>query len=563
MKYKHSENGLVYELDFPQPGRYECPVCSVKSKRKNPKDLEFYKDSEIAYCFKCNASYFPYKPFTKDKEYILPKRVNETKLSDTHLKYWEGRMISQKTLNKLGVFSHGDWMCFPYFRGEDWVNVKSRTIDKRFQLVKGAELTWYNFNELTDADKIIICEGEGEVLTWVENGFDWVISVPNGANKNTEYLDLTIRLFDQIQRVYIANDNDEKGVELRDELARRIGPEKCVTINYRECKDGNEYFCKYGGIEFKKLIEDAKPIPLKGIVRVDSIQQDIIDLYENGIQPGKTIGFEEIDKYCTWELGRLAVVTGVPGSGKSEFVDFITTRLNLLHGWKSAYFTPENYPLKFHYAKLHEKFSGKKFTKNFDDGKFWGVYEHISENFYYILNEEDMTVDSVMDGAKMLVKQYGVKILVVDPYNKLEHQYNSSQTETQYVSKFLDRLTLFSKMNNVLVILVAHPRKLQKGEIPTLYDISGSANFYNKTDYGLTVHRDRDDNNMMVNSVQVHWQKIKFKHLGEQGVSQLKYNYKNGRFETGSVDQWDDSNWLYKNAEEHDDITTVLTDTAF
>jgi twinkle protein len=101
----------------------------------------------------------------------------------------------------------------------------------------------------------------------------------------------------------------------------------------------------------------------------------------------------------------------------------------------------------------------------------------------------------------------------------------------------------------VLVFLVAHPRKMQKGEVPTLYDISGSANFYNKTDYGFTVHRKRNDKtNLMINEVEVYWQKIKFKNLGEQGVSELKYNYNNGRFEhiNDDVDHWDNSNWLYK-----------------
>ena len=118
---------------------------------------------------------------------------------------------------------------------------------------------------------------------------------------------------------------------------------------------------------------------------------------------------------------------------------------------------------------------------------------------------------------------------------------------------------MFSKLYNVLVFLVAHPRKLQKGEIPTLYDISGSANFYNKTDYGFTVHRDRDVNNLMTNEIEIHWQKIKFKHLGEQGVSELRYNYVNGRLEDRvEVSKWDNSNWLYTPQVNTFDITRVV-----
>ena len=553
MKYQSSNTRIVYDLDFPKPGRYKCPECPESKKRKNPKDLQFYEKSETAFCFKCEASFFPYRPYEK-KSYVVPERKNITDLTDKAVKYWEGRMISQQTLKELKIYSDHQQMpqfekpveviCFPFFRDGELVNVKYRGPNKSFKLTKGAELIWFNFDILIEVDEIIICEGEGEVLTWHENGFKNVVSVPNGAGKNVEYLDNTIHLFDTINTVYLATDNDTKGIELRDELSRRIGAEKCMIISFKECKDSNEYFCKYGGIEFKELLSHARPVPVKGIVKINNIKSDILDLRENGIQLGMEIDQEEIDKYAKWEPGRLAICTGVPGSGKSELVDQIVVRLNLLHKWRAAYFTPENYPLKFHYAKLHEKFSGLKF-RNDDDATFYSVFEYIRDNFFYILNEEDFTVESVLESAKMLIRQYGVKILVLDPYNRFEHAQKSGESETQYISKFLDRITMFAKIYNVLIFLVAHPRKMQKGEIPSLYDISGSANFYNKTDYGFTIHRERNDDNMMTNEIQIHWQKIKFKHLGEQGVSLMRYNYTNGRFERRvSVDQWNNSCWL-------------------
>lgn len=556
MKYQSSNTKLIHDLDFDKPGRFKCPECSDGSKRKNPKDVQFYDGSDVAFCHKCQASFFPYKPYQKEKDYKLPERKNLTNLSDKAMKYWEGRMISQQTLIDLGIYSDKEFMpqyngvvnvmCFPFYRDNELVNVKFRGPKKTFKLVSGAELIWYNFNTLKNSEDIIICEGEGEVMTWHENGFKNAISVPNGAGGNVEYLDNTIQLFDTIKTIYLATDNDTKGIELRDELARRIGLEKCRIVSFKECKDGNEYFCKYGGSEFKDLIKSSSPVPVKGIVKVEQLKAEIVDLRENGVQKGFQTNHEEIDKYVSWETGRIAIVTGVPGSGKSEFVDHLICRLNLLHGWKAAYFTPENYPLKYHYSKLHEKYSGLKFQQD-PEATFWSVYEHIQSNFYYILNEEDFTVDSVLDNAKMLVKQYGVKVVVLDPYNRFEHSQKSSESETQYISKFLDKVTMFAKIHNVLVFLVAHPRKMQKGDIPTLYDIAGSANFYNKTDYGLTVHRERDEHGLMNNEVQVHWQKIKFKHLGEQGVSDLRYNYNNGRFEDRvSIDQWDNSCWLTK-----------------
>lgn len=558
MKYQSSQTKLIYDINFDTTRNkmYICPECSQNRRKKNKKDLKYYPETNTAYCFHCEAAFFEYKPYEKQKEYLVPEWRNKTELTDKAVKWFESRMISQSTLVKMKVFSDNEFMpqfnkeieviCFPFFINDKQINIKFRGAKKSFKLVPGAELIWYNFDSLNN-DEIIICEGEIDALTWVENGFDNVVSVPNGANKNLEYLDSSIKYFEDKKKIYLATDNDTKGIELKDELIRRLGAEKCYLLNFKQYKDSNEYFVNEGGIELKKLIDNAKPVPIKGVVNIDYLYNDIIDLYENGVQRGFLIENNDIDKYITWELGRLAIVTGVPGSGKSEFVDYLVSRLNLLYGWKAAYFTPENYPLKYHYRKIHEKYSGKKFDKKTDNTDFYSIYEYIKDNFFYILNEDDMKVESVINSAKALVNQKGIKILVIDPYNKLEHQYSDS--ETQYISRFLDKITNFAKFNNVLIFLVAHPRKMQKGEVPTLYDISGSANFYNKADYGFTVHRKRDDEtNLMINEVEIYWQKIKFKNLGEQGVSELRYNYINGRFESidDDIDHWDYTNWLFK-----------------
>jgi len=563
MKIQSANTKTIYNLDIDLGTKkdYLCPECSGSRRKNSKKDLWYYPDTKLMFCHHCETTFFEYKPYESKKQYVVPEWRNKTDLTDKAVKYFEGRMISQKTLIKMKVFSDVEFMpqlkdkveviCFPYFIDGVQKNIKFRGAKKSFKLVSGAELIWYNFDALKENKEIIICEGEMDALTWIENGYDNVISVPAGANKKLEFLDSSIELFNHIDKIYLSNDNDSKGIELRDELARRLGAEKCNIINLKQYKDSNDYFIGEGGIEFKDLIKNSKIVPIKGIVKIDEIYNEIVDLYEKGLQPGLRLENEDIDKFITWESGRLAIVSGVPGSGKSEFVDYLVSRLNLLYGWKAGFFTIENYPMKNHYAKIHKKYSGQKFHKDFDTTDFLNIYEYIKDNYYYILNEEDLTIDSILESAKGLVKQKGIKILVIDPYNKLDHLYKKSETETKYISRFLDKLTNFAKFNNVLVFLIAHPRKMLKGEIPSLYDISGSAHFYNKADYGFTVHRIRDKDNLMINQVEVYWQKIRFMHLGEQGVSNLKYNYNNGRFENNDsdVDHWDNSNWLVKSPE--------------
>lgn len=566
MKYQSSNTKLIIEHDWgTRKAKHTCPECSQNRRNKSEKCLEFYPDTDSAYCFHCNTTFFKYDPHRTEKVYAVPEWKNKTELTDKAARYFEGRMIPQQTLIDFRIYSDTEWMpqfqketeviCFPYFRAEKLINIKFRGASKSFKMVSNAELMFFNYDEIGKTESIIITEGEIDALSYHTVGHKNVVSVPNGANKNLEYLDPCIELFTQVQTVYLATDADTKGVELRDELARRIGPEKCHIVSFKNCKDANEYMISYGGIELHKTIADARPYPIKGIIAADDFYQDIRSLYENGVQPGKGIAVYSVDEFCTWETGRLAIATGIPGSGKSEFVDYLITRLNLLHGWKAGLFTPENYPLKYHYSKLFEKIIGKQFSRfKSSDIEFNAAYEYIKENFFYVLNEEDTTVETVLESAKILIKSRGIKVFVIDPYNRLDHKYTDS--ETQYVSRFLDKLTSFAKYNNILIILVAHPTKLKKNaagkyDVPTLYDIAGSANFYNKTDYGFTVHRATNEDNIMQNEISVFWQKIKFKHLGKQGSTQMRYNYNNGRFEENmnTIDVWDNSSWINSGAQ--------------
>lgn len=555
MKYQSSNTKLIYDIDFDKKS-LTCPECSNSRKKSGLKVLRYYSDTNRAFCFHCNTTFFEYKPYVKEKEYNIPEWKNITKLTDKSVKWFTGRMISQSTLNLMKIYSDIEYMpqfskeieviCFPYFQDGKLKNIKYRGAQKSFKLYSGAELLWYNFDALKDNKEIIIVEGEIDALTWIENKFLNVVSVPNGANSNLEYLDSSIQLFENIETVYLATDNDGKGIELRDELIRRIGHEKCRNIIFKECKDSNEYYCKYG-LEFKNLLKESKQVEIKGIIDIDSIYDESRELFEHGIKPGLKIGNCTIDELITWETSRFAVITGRPTSGKSEFVDYLVCKLNLLHGWKCAFFTPENYPLKFHYAKLHEKISGKKFDSKVNTVDFDSIYEHISNNFFYILNEDDMSIDFILNATKILIKKHGIKVLVVDPFNVIDHQFSDRTTETQYISKLLNKIVLFCRVYDILFILVAHPHKLQKGDKPTMYTINGSSHFYNKSDYGIIIERLIDkETGVMGNEVEINIQKVKFKHLGRQGVCDLNYNYNNGRYEEilNDVNSWDNRNWL-------------------
>ena len=565
MKILCLQNKVVYTIDAKKDGEnaMQCPVCTETRRHKNKKSFSWNNQKSTGYCHNCDSRFVEYKPMPERKVFTRPRITNRTELTGKALEWFLGRGISQGALNKLGVYSSTEFMpqtgcdrtvvCFPYYLDEQLVNIKFRDAAKNFKLVKDAELIFYNINALKDSKEIIIVEGEIDCLSYIEAGIDNCISVPNGASaKNLNYLDNYVDLFDGLEKIYLATDNDLHGFELREELIRRLGAEKCFVVNFGEFKDANEYLVNKGKIALAQTITNATEVPVEGVIKLQSHYDDIYSMFISGAETGFGIGIEEIDKAVTWETGRLAVFTGIPSHGKSEFVDYICTRLNLIHGWKVGYFSPENYPVKYHYSKLASKISGKKFEKGYISREEYDrTFDYISNNFYFIYPEEDMSVDNVLAKAKHLVRRYGIRVMVFDPYNKIEHMRDRGETETEYISRFLDRMIMFGKRHNVLVFLVAHPRKMEKAANgayikPTLYDINGSANFYNKADYGISIYRDFNTNKTTASFL-----KVKFKHLGDGGDVELKYNYINGRYENidSEFREWSDKSYLDKEEE--------------
>lgn len=551
-----------------------CPECHDQRRDKRDKSLSINLATGEFKCHYCGfsgcaaekdewereRSWHNAAPIRRAKPvYKKPAPRPTAPVSDRALAWFNGRGISAETLVAMRVTEGQEWMPqkqgqantvqFNYYLGGELINTKFRTGDKCFKLCSGARLIPYNIDAIKGCKECIITEGEMDALSFYECGRHDVISVPNGANANLEYLDDFIEdYFDDKEVIYIASDTDTKGVELRDELIRRFGVERCRVLEYGDgCKDANEHLQKFGRESLLACIAAAPEIKVDGVFTVSDFEQSLDALFEHGMQKGVVIGHENFDRLLSFETKRLCVVTGIPGSGKSEFIDEIAERLNMRYGWRWAYFSPENAPLAYHAAKLIEKFTGKHFSpKHLTYGEYRQVKEHLEQDFSFIAPTDNYRVDTILEKAKYLVRRRGIKGLVIDPYNRLETE-QGQRSETLYISELLDKLTTFAQINDVLIILMAHPTKQPKNkdgvvEAPTLYDISGSANFFNKADFGIVVHRDRIND-----TVEVHVQKVKFRHLGECGTALFKYNLNNGRYTpyTNGIDPvWDNGNHL-------------------
>lgn len=521
-----------------------CPKCS-ESRGKNKKDpcLSVDIDEGLYNCHHCNYSGRVFEK--KVVEYTKPTARLE-KLSKRILEWFEQeRKISNNTLLRFNVTEAKEFMpqlnqeasviCFNYYRNEELVNIKFRGPKKSFKMAKNAELIFYNLDSIKSEETAVIVEGEIDCLTFYECGIYNVVSVPNGASKGNqklEYLDNCWEYFDSIKKVIIATDDDEAGRSLRDELARRIGKDKCWTVSFPEgCKDANEVLCKHGKNAVKNIIDSAAEWPLEGIVSTDDMLDDIMDWFKRGYPKGAKSYITGFDDLLTFAPGQLTVITGIPGHGKDEFANWIMTSLAKHEQWKWAVCGFEEDP-PFTVTKLIEKFVGKSFAFRYNpqsrmtQSEFERGIVMVDDYFHFInIQQIDATMDGILNKAKELVKRKGIKGLIINPWNCLEHKVPYGHSETQYISEEITRLINFLVKYGVHGFLIAHPTKMQKNmktkkyEVPTLYNISGSAHFYNKTHNGISVYRNFDDN-----TVEIYVQKVKWAWLGQTGWSSYSFN---------------------------------------
>lgn len=552
MKIIDLDSREVYEIYAPNVGEnyLQCPKCSPTRRKKREKCLTWNSQKEVGFCHHCKASFALYKPLQRQQEkvFAVPQWENKTELTDRALQWFTGRMISQSTLVKMRVFSdeeflpqygkHVEVICFPYFRGGQLVNIKFRGPGKKFKLVKDAELIFYNLDCLLGKpESVIIVEGEIDALSWVEAGYDNVLSVPNGASGNDlSFLDAAIDELSQVKTVYIAADHDEPGIKLRNELVRRLGPERTRIVTYGGHKDTNELFIAGGTAALREALKNAYPPPLRGVLDLSLHYDEIRVIFEQGLDSGQPVGLETVDELVKWRTGLLAVWTGIPSHGKSEILNFMAVRWCVQLGWKVAFFSPENMPYpRYLYPKLASVIAGRPFRRGFiSEETYDEVFDFVCDNFKFIDGGDDYSVEGIISAAEGLVRRYGIKVLVIDPYNCFEHTKRSGESETEYIGRFLDTLARFAKRYDVLVNLVAHPRKMERLSnkaymAPSLYDISGSANFYNKADIGITIYR-RFPDNPKGPATEFTVTKVRFKELGSTGTCELQYNYQNGRY---------------------------------
>lgn len=476
--------------------------------------------------------------------------LGEVRIELEHMEYLKLRGISLRTATGAKLYTAtkffregGETKCiaFPYYDlSGTLVSSKYRSVrEKRFTQDPGAGGLLFGLQQKFDYDlPLVICEGEIDALSVAQVGTANWVSVPAGAPVKGErngsqrfaWVGELQEFLERFKTYVLATDNDAPGKFLQEELTRRFGRSKCLTLEYpADSKDLNDVLVKHGRDALKNVLDSAKPLPLTALHTADHYYEQVMDLFLKGDGKGESTGFTNVDELYTVAPGQMTVVTGVPSSGKSNFLDQIMVNLAQRNDWKFAIASMENEPAK-HLAKLSEMYIKKPFFQGWpgcmtlDEAK--RAQKWCRDHFIFLdfASSKDLpTLDSLLDRAYAAVVRFGINGLVIDPYNCIEVPRGKDLNETEAVSTMLSRVSAFVKTYGIHVWFVAHPAKMMREggriPVPTGYDISGSAHWYNKTDCGITVQRKDMDG-----YVEIHSWKCRFKWVGKQGMVRLKYD---------------------------------------
>jgi twinkle protein len=494
-----------------------------------------------------------------------------TTLAPHHVEYFESRGISPELAARFEIYTgalvakgtekvvvphaRGNVIAYPFFEHGYVVNEKYRSErngEKLFWHRKGGKRTFWNVDVLDDpaleagAHALIITEGFEDAMVAIDCGWPLTVSVPDGAppppkdgqlppldpeTERTGKYEFLWNNRDRLRRVkrfILAVDADPPGQRLAAELVRRIGAARCSFVVYPDgCKDLNEVRKQGGPDAVNDVLNNAKQYPVRGLYRLSeypalpplqpvSIGWPIFD----GIYAGN--GWFKLFP------GEFMVITGIPSHGKSTWVLNLLVNIARSQHWRSAVFSAEMPTVPYLRDRLRRIVSGSG-NADAETDRFIETFFTFIDNDPNDADQDDFTLDWLIEKARDAVLRDGIRVLIIDPWNEIEHARRRDESLSEYIGRAIRQLKRFGRQYEVSVIVLAHPTKdvWERGKLrtPTLYDIEGSAHWFNKSDHGLVIERDPH-----ANESTVHISKVRFDETGARGAVKMKFDVATQRY---------------------------------
>lgn len=548
-----------------QKAKYKtfCPECERrKGRRTRDKDLSV---DPINGLYKCHAEKCNFQGAVMDDKYKRPEMekpvANE---KNAGLDYMvKERGISKGTLDKMKVYYCDSFVRFRYFKHGVYINHKDRNIvNKSFRQFAEAERLVYNYDSLHGKKKAIFVEGEIDVLTWVELGFDEefaIISFDLGATQKGDSVEGKFKCIqnsaealNEIEEFYLAGDNDEPGIYTMDMLADRLGKHRCNKVDFLGAKDSNALLAELKEDNrptqvriFQEIIKNAEPYPVGGITRLGSdLKEEILNELIHGEKLGVKVSIGEFSNLFSVYKGELTLWTGYPGDGKSTFLRNLAMCYAIEHGWKFACYVPEDNPASFFFKDMIKIYLGKQIDQKKDGcatiEEITMAMQFIEDHFFYIYPESEQTGEVVVADNKWINSKisylrlkHNVNCYIKDPWNKIYHDITAR--DDQYIAAELIKEDAFAKSYEAAwyVVHPAKPARAKDGQIPmpTQYELAGGAMWNNAMYNIICIWRPERAIDPISPVVRATTLKIRKKNIvGTEGFCMFLYDWRRSRY---------------------------------
>jgi twinkle protein len=430
----------------------------------------------------------------------------------------ETRKIPCELAARMGLVSKGRDLGFPFYRAGKLLYTKFRVApqgDQKksfYRVPSGTPSVFWNLQSLSDAPSgstLVITEGEFDAMAVLASGCatPYVVSVPDGVQVDKPTVDRFTPSTDQtafkflwdegpdgvvdlipelrpFSRFILLTDGDDKGKLLRDELAIRLGRDRCWFVTYPEgCKDANEVLIKLGAKAVVRLVEIARPIITDKLIPISGIMDRERVPY--------SLGWTGFDQFARFYMPELVIVTGAPNAGKSQWALNVGLNLARRHGLRGAFIQAEDDDTRIKDDVLSYARSWASSLPM--DPEQWADHAiRVTKAPENIDEGEDRTLDWLLATIKEAATRHDARWVVIDPWNEFEHFWGRNENEASYLNRALKLMRSVARTYNLVLVIVAHPTKSIQGKSideMSLYDIAGSAAWANKADHGFILAR--------------------------------------------------------------------------
>lgn len=448
--------------------------------------------------------------------------------------FLQARGLDPELGARLGLTESGGFIEIPFCRNGVVIHRKYRGIsEKKFTQDEGCKPFFWNIDVLSDeslaTEPLILTEGEFDAMAAIQAGFPRVMSVPNGApmkegSSSMGYVDEVEEVLRKIPEIILAFDEDGPGINLQHDFVLRLGKARCKWLKYpKGCKDLNDALRLWGPHGVRESIRRAQWVKVDGVHAMK-------DLAQSPYRKPLSIGIPGFEPHVNLRLGDFWVVTGIPGHGKTAFVSDVVCRVAVDHGLNIC-MAPFEEEVTTDLRRRLRTWHGGKMVKDMSETEKAEADEWINRKFMFLVasDEDDVTMEWMMEKFAVAVVRYGANVIVVDPWNEMDHLRDKNETMTEYTGRCIKEFKRFCRKYGVTIIVIAHPAKMERNRdgiypTPNLYNISDSAHWYNKADVGLVVHRGEDGDFVRIAKTKHHSE------IGKPGDVGVFFSQNTGRY---------------------------------